>query len=83
MIEPLKDDLVRLLLEGIRFDRLGESESIGGGITSLYQADADIKGVISSFVSVEDYKKKGNLDVSSSSRLLYYCLLYTSDAADE
>ena len=64
MIEPLKHDLVRLLLEGIRYDRLGESESMGGGSSSLYQADSDIQGVINSFVSVEEYKKKGLLDVS-------------------
>lgn len=64
MIDPLRDDLVRLLLDGIRYDRLGESESIGGGLTSLYQADGDIKGVLNSFVHVEEYKKKGNLEVS-------------------
>jgi cullin 2 len=62
MIEPLKEDLVRLLLEGIRYDRINETT----GSTSLgshYQSDAVIKGVINSFVNVEEYKKKGNLDV--------------------
>ena len=62
MIEPLKDELVRLLLDGIRYDRLGS----GSGSTerTQFQADSTIKGVISSFVEVEEYKKKGNLDVS-------------------
>ena len=61
MIEPLKDELVRLLLDGIRYDRLGS----GSGSTerTQFQADSTIKGVISSFVEVEEYKKKGNLDV--------------------
>lgn len=56
MIEPLKDELVRLLLDGIRYDRLGSG-------TGQYQTDGTIKGVISSFVEVEEYKKKGNLDL--------------------
>jgi len=60
MIEPLKSDLVALLLNGIRYDRLGESGSkTGGG----YQTDSTLKGVINSFVEVEDYKKKGQLDL--------------------
>ncbi len=62
MIEPLKDDLVRLLLAGIRHDRLGKTGADTGA--DRYQSDAVIKGVINSFVSVEEYKKKGNLDVS-------------------
>lgn len=62
MIENLKEELVRLLLEGIRYDRLGESGSTG---RTQFQSDAVIKGVINSFVNVEEYKKKGNLDVSS------------------
>ncbi len=62
MVEPLKEELVRLLLDGIRYDRLG-SESISTGRTQ-FQTDATLKGVISSFVEVEEYKKKGNLDVS-------------------
>ena len=32
-------------------------------IRSLFQADSTLKGVINSFVEVEDYKKKGQLDV--------------------
>ena len=63
MIEPLKDELVRLLLDGIRYDRYGETGSTG---TTHFQTDAVIKGVINSFVNVEEYKKKGNLDVSLS-----------------
>jgi len=60
MIEPLKSDLVALLLNGIRYDRLGESGSkTAGG----YQTDSTLKGVINSFVEVEDYKKKGQLDL--------------------
>ena len=61
MIEPLKTDLVRLLLDGIRYDRLGGSTANTGG--TQFQADATLKGVISSFVEVEEYKKKGNLEV--------------------
>ena len=61
MIEPLKEELVRLLLDGIKYDRLGS----GSGSTerTQFQSDSTIKGVISSFVEVEEYKKKGNLDV--------------------
>lgn len=62
MIEPLKDDLVRLLLDGIRYDRKGESGESAS--RTQYQSDSVIKGVVNSFVSVEEYKKKGNLDVS-------------------
>ena len=29
----------------------------------MFQADSTLKGVINSFVEVEDYKKKGQLDV--------------------
>ena len=29
-----------------------------------FQTDSTLKGVINSFVEVEDYKKKGQLDVS-------------------
>ena len=38
----------------------------GSGSTerTQFQSDSTIKGVISSFVEVEEYKKKGNLDVS-------------------
>ena len=61
MIEPLRAELVRLLLDGILYDRKGS----GAGSTgrTQFQSDATIKGVISSFVEVEEYKKKGNLDV--------------------
>lgn len=62
MIEPLREQLVRLLLDGIRYDRLGETGSTGA---TQFQSDSVIKGVIGSFVSVEEYKKKGNLDVST------------------
>ena len=61
MIEPLKDELVRLLLDGIRYDRLGSGSGSTG--RTQFQADATMKGVISSFVEVEEYKKKGNLDL--------------------
>merc|ERR1719322_954586 len=60
MIEPLKSDLVALLLNGIRYDRLGES---GSKTSGGYQTDSTLKGVINSFVEVEDYKKKGQLDL--------------------
>ena len=62
MLEPLKKDLVRLLLDGIRYDRLGGSTGNTGG--THFQTDATLKGVISSFVEVEEYKKKGNLEVN-------------------
>jgi cullin 2 len=54
MVEPLKENLVNLLLEGIHYDRLGEASP---NITDIVQ------GVINSFVSVEDYKRKGKLEV--------------------
>ena len=63
MIEPLREQLVRLLLDGIRYDRLGETGSTGA---TQFQSDSVIKGVIGSFVSVEEYKKKGNLDVGTT-----------------
>ncbi len=62
MIEELKAELVRLLLDGIRHDRLGASGS-GSTRDAQFQSDSVIKGVINSFVSVEEYKKKGTLDV--------------------
>ncbi|KAF4533341.1 hypothetical protein B566_EDAN002738 [Ephemera danica] len=52
MIEPLKESLVSLLLVGIQQDRQGEATS---------QMTSIIQGVIESFVTVEEYKKKGNL----------------------
>jgi cullin 2 len=55
MVEPLKENLVNLLLEGIHYDRLGEANP---NISNI------IREVISSFVSVEQYKRKGNLEVS-------------------
>jgi hypothetical protein len=64
MIEPLKTDLVRLLLDGIRYDRLGGSTGTGNTGGTHFQTDATLKGVISSFVEVEEYKKKGNLEVT-------------------
>jgi hypothetical protein len=56
MVEPLKENLVNLLLEGIHQDRLGEATV---NVTNV------IRGVIDSFVSVEEYKRKGKLEVSS------------------
>merc|ERR1719219_3299539 len=58
MIEPLQKDLVGQLLEGIKYDRKGGA---AGG--SHFQSDSTIYGVIQSLVSVEEYKKKGNLDL--------------------
>ena len=58
MIEPLEKDLVGQLLEGIKYDRKGGA---AGG--SHFQSDSTIYGVIQSLVSVEEYKKKGNLDL--------------------
>jgi cullin 2 len=55
MVEPLKENLVNLLLEGIHYDRLGEASP---NITDI------IRGVINSFVSVEEYKRRGKLEVS-------------------
>lgn len=54
MIEPLKESLVKLLLEGIQQDRQGDAS---------FQMTGIIQGVIESFVTVEEYKKKGNLEV--------------------
>lgn len=64
MIEPLKTTLLRLILDGIKYDRLGGSTGTGNTGSSHFQTDATLKGVISSFVEVEEYKKKGNLEVN-------------------
>lgn len=53
MIEPLQSELVTLLLEEIKCDR---REGLTQSTTTIY-------GVIQSFVSVEEYKKKGNLEL--------------------
>ena len=45
-------------MQGIKYDR--EGEAAGG---SHFQSDSTIYGVIQSLVSVEEYKKKGNLDL--------------------
>ena len=58
-----------LLLNGIRYDRLGES---GSKTSGGYQTDSTLKGVINSFVEVEDYKKKGQLDVSYKKDQYYH-----------
>ncbi|QQP57028.1 Cullinlike [Caligus rogercresseyi] len=60
MIEPVQDELVRLLLDGIHYDRLNENGSTG---QIKFQSGAVIKGVINSFVSVEEFKKRGNLEL--------------------
>ncbi|RWS10417.1 cullin-2-like protein [Dinothrombium tinctorium] len=52
MIEPLRDNLIRLLLAAIENDRLGKSTN-----------ETVVQGVILSFVNVEEYKKKGSLDL--------------------
>ena len=55
MIEPLKNDLLRLLLEAIQCDRTGQS---------LYnEKSSTIQGVIQSLVSVEEFKKKNTLEL--------------------
>lgn len=54
MMNPLKKSLVALLLEGIHADRLGEAQPATSDI---------ICGVIDSFVCVEAYKMKGELDM--------------------
>ncbi|XP_014295196.1 cullin-2 [Microplitis demolitor] len=54
MITPLRKSLVTLLLEGIHADRIGKAE--------LTTSDV-ICGVIQSFVSVEAYKMKGELNM--------------------
>lgn len=52
MIEPLKESLVRLVLEAIEKDRMG-----------IMVPETTVHGVIMSFVHVEEYKKKGSLDL--------------------
>ena len=74
MIEPLKTILVRLLLDGIRYDRLGGSTGNTGG--THFQTDATLKGVISSFVEVEEYKKKGNLEVKKNFFFFFFNALF-------
>lgn len=66
MIEPLQASLVTLLLEGIHQDRVGESQNTSTEI---------IKGVIHSFVGMQEYKKKGTLDVSIYSYLFFIFMI--------
>ncbi|OAD55361.1 Cullin-2 [Eufriesea mexicana] len=54
MIIPLKEQLVPLLLENIHAERVGTSCRASTEVT---------RGVIQSFVEVEDYKMNGQLDV--------------------
>ena len=63
MIESLKNSLVVLLLEGIHADRLGEGQ--------VAMTDV-ICGVIESFVRVEEYKVKGQLEVSILPAVIKY-----------
>ena len=65
MVEPLKENLVNLLLEGIHHDRLGEAS---------VNATNVIRGVIDSFVSVEEYKRKGKLEVSNASWTVHHSI---------
>lgn len=54
MIDPLKAELLRLLLGAIQCDRTGQS---------LYNEKAStIHGVIQSLVAVEEFKKKNTLE---------------------
>ena len=46
----------------MKHDRLSETGSAQTD-SSHYQADSVMKGVISSFVEVEEYKKKGGLEL--------------------
>lgn len=58
MIEPLRTELIRLLLDAIQCDRTGSSMYIEKAST--------IQGVIRSFVLVEEFKKKNNLELYES-----------------
>lgn len=53
MIEPLREDLVKQILDGIKEDRIG-SDLNPKSVETLH-------GTIQSFVQVQDYQKKGNL----------------------
>ena len=53
MIEPLEEDLVSQLLAGIKHDRMGGAE---GG--SHFLSDFNIRGVIDSLASVEEWKEE-------------------------
>ena len=53
MIEPLEEDLVGQLLAGIKHDRMGGAE---GG--SHFLSDFNIRGVIDSLASVEEWKEE-------------------------
>lgn len=52
MIEPLKESLVELLLQGIHADRIGEAQHTTTDV---------ICGIIQSFFRVEEYQLKGPL----------------------
>lgn len=63
MIMPLRKQLVSLLLENIHADRVGTSPTANTEV---------ICGVIQSFVRVEEYKVKGQLDVRISIMLFSF-----------
>lgn len=63
MIMPLRKQLVSLLLENIHADRVGTSPTASTEV---------ICGVIQSFVRVEEYKMKGQLDVRISIMLFSF-----------
>lgn len=54
MIEPLRETLVKLLLEGIHQDRQGVAHTAALPV---------IRGVIQSFVDVQQYKKKDKMEL--------------------
>lgn len=69
MIIPLKTSLVSLLLAGIHADRMEKAEHATTDV---------ICGVIQSFVRVEEYKKKGQLDVRTKVYFLRFISFYIS-----
>lgn len=53
MIQSLGEEIVKQILDGIKADRMGLDCSMSNARV--------IRGIIQSFVQVQDYKKKGNL----------------------
>lgn len=68
MITPLRKQLVSLLLENIHADRVGTSPTASTEV---------ICGVIQSFVRVEEYKMKGQVDVMIFVILFHFFLICT------
>lgn len=69
MIEPLQGSLVSAVLECINQDRMGNGHMVNSEV---------VRGVIESFVAVNKFKKRDNIEVilpSANEVLIFYVLI--------